>query len=715
MPLLYTQTDTFLEQLIAKELGLAEHKVKAVLALLNDGATIPFIARYRKEQSGNLDEVEIEKIASAQKKFQDLESRKKGILERLTELGISDQLLLDKIGKCYDPKELEDLYLPYKVKRKTKASIAKEQGLEPLAKIIMSQRSTSLHSEAARFAKNGLTKDDALQGARYIIAEWISESTAARNTLRRIYQFDAVLKAKVDPKKKEEAEKYRDYFDFEQALKRMPSHRLLAIFRAEKESLLKVKIEFDKKAAIEKLERIFIKSKGESADEIYDALEDALKRLLVPSIENETRAEAKEKADAEAIAIFSNNLKQLLMDSPLGAKRTLALDPGFRTGCKLVCLDEQGTFLYNSTIFPHPPVNKTDDAKKEVLKCLEKYNIQAIAIGNGTAGRESMDFIKSCLPKDSEIECYLVNESGASIYSASENGREEFPDLDLTVRGAISIGRRLMDPLAELVKIDAKSIGVGQYQHDVAQDKLKSSLDNTVSFTVNQVGVNLNTASKHLLQYVAGIGPKLAQNIVEHRSKNGAFISRKQLLKVAGLGPKAYEQSAGFLRIKKAKNPLDATAVHPESYAVVDSIAKKLAVDLKDLVGNTERLTTIKAEEYATAQTGLLTIEDILQELKKPGLDPRGIAQETKFDEAIKDILDLQVGMQLTGKVSNLTNFGAFVDLGIKENGLLHKSQIANRFINDPAEVLSLNEEVTVQVLSVDLDRKRIQLTMKIG
>ncbi len=702
-----------MEHLIAKELGLANHKVKAVLALLNEGATIPFIARYRKEQSGNLDEVEIEKIASSQKKFQDLESRKKGILERLAELGITDPLLLDKINACYDPKELEDLYLPYKIKRKTKASIAKEQGLEPLAKIIMSQRSTALHSEAARFAKNGLSKDDALQGARHIIAEWISESAAARNTLRRIYQYDAVLKAKVDPKKKDAAEKYLDYFDFEQSLKRMPSHRLLAIFRAEKEGLLKVKIEIDKKDALNKLERIFIKTKSESADQIFEALEDALKRLLIPSIENETRAEAKEKADLDAISIFSNNLKQLLMDSPLGAKRTLALDPGFRTGCKLICLDEQGNFKYNSTIYPHPPVNKTEEAKNELLKCLEKYAIQAIAIGNGTAGRESMEFVKAMLPKNSEIECYLVNEAGASIYSASENGREEFPDLDLTVRGAISIGRRLMDPLAELVKIDAKSIGVGQYQHDVAQDKLKQSLDNTVTFTVNQVGVNLNTASKHLLQYVAGIGPKLAQNIVDHRSKNGAFDSRKQLLKVAGLGPKAYEQSAGFLRIKRGKNPLDATAVHPESYSVVDNIAKKLTIELKELVGNNERLSSIKPEEFATAKTGLLTIQDIVQELKKPGLDPRGIAQETKFDEAIKDIADLQVGMKLNGKVSNLTNFGAFVDLGIKENGLLHKSQIANRFINDPAEVLSLNEEVNVRILSVDLDRKRIQLSMK--
>jgi uncharacterized protein len=702
-----------LEHLIAKELGLADHKVKAVLALLNEGATIPFIARYRKEQSGNLDEVDIEKIASSQKKFIELENRKKSILDRLTELGITDALLLDKIKQCYDPKVLEDLYLPYKVKRKTKASIAKEQGLEPLAKIIMAQRSSSLLNEANRFAKNGLSVDDALQGARHIIAEWINESSAARNTLRRIYQYDAVLKAKVDPKKKEEAEKYRDYFDFEQSLKRMPSHRLLAIFRAEKEALLKVKIDIDKKDALTKLERIFIKTKGECADEINAALEDALKRLLMPSIENETRAEAKEKADTDAIGIFSNNLKQLLMDSPLGAKRILALDPGFRTGCKLVCLDEQSEFLYNSTIYPHPPVNKTEVAKKELLKCMEKYSIQAIAIGNGTAGRESMEFVKAMLPKNSDVECYLVNEAGASIYSASENGRDEFPDLDLTVRGAISIGRRLMDPLAELVKIDAKSIGVGQYQHDVAQDKLKQSLDNTVSFTVNQVGVNINTASKHLLQYVAGIGPKLAKNIVEYRAQNGAFTSRKQLLKVAGLGPKAYEQSAGFLLIKKAKNPLDSTAVHPESYAVVDNMAKKLNTRVQDLVGNIESLTNIKAEEFTTSQAGLLTIQDILQELKKPGLDPRGVAQETKFDDTIKDISDLQTGMELTGKVSNLTNFGAFVDLGIKENGLLHKSQIANRFINDPAEILSLNEEVKVRILSVDFDRKRIQLTMK--
>ena len=701
-----------MEHLIAKELQLPENKVKAVIALLNEGATIPFIARYRKEQSGNLDEVAIEQIASKQKKFIELESRKKVIYERLEELGINDANLLDKIATCYDQKDLEDLYLPYKPKRKTKATAARELGLEPLAKIIMAQRSPSATKEAERFAKNGLNTEDALTGARHIIAEWVSESIAARNTLRRMYQYDALLLSKVDPKKKLEAEKYRDYFDFEQALKRTPSHRILAIFRAEKESLLKVTVEIDKAEALRKLERIFVKTRGECADQVLLAVEDALKRLLIPSLENEARAEAKEKADEEAIGIFSKNLKQLLMASPLGGKRILALDPGFRTGCKLVCLDEQSNLLHHDTIYPHPPINKANEAKDKLVKFVDKYKIQALAIGNGTAGRETMQFAKACLPK--EIECYLVNEAGASIYSASENGREEFPDLDLTVRGAISIGRRLMDPLAELVKIDPKSIGVGQYQHDVAQDKLKHSLDNTVSFAVNQVGVNLNTASKHLLQYVAGIGPKLAQNIVDYRAEKGAFKSRKELLKVAGLGAKAFEQAAGFLRIKKSKNPLDATAVHPESYKVVDNIAKKLACTVVELVGASDRLAELNPKDFVSPETGLHTLEDIFKELQKPGLDPRGQAQETRFDDTVAVIEDLKVGQILPGKVSNLTNFGAFVDIGIKENGLIHKSQIADRFIADPSEVLSLNQEVKVQILEVDLARKRIQLTMKI-
>jgi uncharacterized protein len=702
-----------LNKRIAQNINISEKQVAAVLALLAEGGTIPFIARYRKEATGSLDEVAIEKIDNEQKTLKELEKRKASILERLAELKINKPSLVEQIKNCYDPRELEDLYLPYKQKRKTKATVAIENGLEPLAKIIMSQRQNDIMNQAFRFARNGLTADDALEGARHIIAEWVSESKAARDTIRTSFERHATLTSKVDKKKIAEAQKYKDYFDFNQNIHRTPSHRLLAIFRAEKEGLLKVKVEIDSDRALERLERIFVRSNADAADHIRLAIKDSYKRLLAPSIVTETRKEAKEKADLEAIGIFKNNLTQLLMAAPLGSKRILALDPGFRSGCKLSCLDEQSKLVHHSTIYPHEPQNKKDDARHRIEGLIRKHNIEAIAIGNGTAGRETEQFIKGFLPKDSNIQVYLISEAGASIYSASEAAREEFPDLDLTVRGSVSIGRRLIDPLAELVKIEPKSIGVGQYQHDVDQGKLKASLDNVVSFAVNKVGVNVNTASKHLLQHVAGLGPKLAENVVSHRNTNGAFTSIAAIKKVKGYGAKAFEQSAGFLRVKNGDNPLDASGVHPESYPIVKSMAKKLNISPNKLIGNDEFLKTINAQDFVTESVGLPTLNDILIELEKPGLDPRGEAQSMEFDDRIRDIKDVRIGMSLQGKVSNLTKFGAFVDIGIKENGLIHVSQIADRRINDPAEVLSLEQVVTARVIDVDLERKRIALSMK--
>jgi len=702
-----------LEKLIAERLNLNISNVVAVLDLLKDGATIPFIARYRKEAHNSLTEVDIEKIDIEYKRLTELKARKKTIFERLEELQINKPDLIDKIEACWNSKTLEDLYLPYKPKRRTKASIAKENGLEPLAKIIMAQKQNDIAHQAFRFAKNGLNDLEALEGARHIIAEWVSEHIYAKNVLRKQYQRTALIISKVIEKKKEEAEKYKDYFDFSQLARYIPSHRLLAILRAEKEALLKIKIDIDKEEALQKLNKIFVKSNGEAAQQITLAVKDALKRLLVPSLENELLKEAKEKADEEAISIFAKNLNQLLLTAPLGQKRILALDPGFRTGCKLVCLNRQGNLNFHTTIYPHPPQNKTSHAKTVILELIEKHEIKAIAIGNGTAGRETQQFVKEILPKDSPIELYLISEAGASIYSASEVGRNEFPDLDLTVRGSISIGRRLIDPLAELVKIEPKSIGVGQYQHEVAQDKLKASLDNVVTFAVNKVGVNVNTASKHLLQYVSGIGPKIAENIVVYRNENGAFENRKALLKVKGLGAKAYEQAAGFLRIKNGDNPLDESAVHPESYALVKQMAKQSNCVVKHLIGNKTLTSSIDLQTFVNEKVGLPTLTDIVNELNKPGLDPRGAAKAIVFDESIKTITDLRTGMVLNGKVTNLTKFGAFVDIGIKENGLIHKSQIVDRFISDPAEVLKLNQAVKVKVLEVEVERKRVQLSMK--
>lgn len=698
---------------IAQSTNISEKQVTAVLNLLNDGATIPFIARYRKEATGSLDEVAIEKIDNEQKKLIELEKRKTSILARLEELKLNKPNLIEQIKNCYNPKELEDLYLPYKQKRKTKATVAIENGLEPLAKIIMSQRQNDIMNQAFRCARNGLSVDDALEGARHIIAEWVSENPAARNTIRTSYERHATLTCKVDKKKTADAQKYKDYFDFNQSVNRLPSHRLLAILRAEKEGLLKVKMEIDTERALERLERIFIRSSADAADHIHIAVKDSYKRLLTPSIETEIRKDAKEKADIEAIGIFANNLTQLIMAAPLGSKPILALDPGFRSGCKLTCLDAQSNLVHNSTIYPHQPQNQTDDARHRIESLIKKYNIEAIAIGNGTAGRETEQFVKSFLPKDSAVEVYLISEAGASIYSASEAAREEFPDLDLTVRGSVSIGRRLIDPLAELVKIDPKSIGVGQYQHDVDQNKLKASLDNVVSFAVNKVGVNVNTASKHLLQHVAGLGPKLAQNVVDHRNANGSFNSIESVKKVKGYGAKAFEQSAGFLRVLGGSNPLDASAVHPESYSLVKKIASKSNLDLKQLIGNENAVKEIDLPSFITDTVGLPTLQDIITELKKPGLDPRGAAKTIEFDDRIRDIKDIRIGMRLPGKVSNLTKFGAFVDIGIKENGLIHISEISDKRIADPAEVLRLDQVVSARVIEVDLERKRIALSLK--
>jgi uncharacterized protein len=702
---------------ISNSLSISIKQVSATVDLLNEGATIPFISRYRKEATGSLDEMQVADIQSELKRLNELVRRREYILKSIADQDKLTDELAEKINSCWDMNTLEDLYLPYKPKRKTRASAAREKGLEPLATLIMTQQNISINSEAEKFITDEVASvEDALAGARDIIAEWISEDVSARNTIRELFSNTAILSSTVVTKKKEEGQKYLDYFDYSEDLKRCPGHRLLAILRAEQEGILRVSIDVDADTAVSKLKRIFIKSinVNDSTIQVSLAIADSLKRLLSPSIENEFRHSSKEKADKEAIHVFSENLRQLLLASPLGPKATLAIDPGFRTGCKVVCLDEQGILKYNTTIYPHPPQNQISEATEIIKKLITQFRIQAIAIGNGTAGRETESFIKSVIDTSSEIEVYMVNESGASIYSASEAAREEFPELDLTVRGAISIGRRLMDPLAELVKIDAKSIGVGQYQHDVDQEQLKDSLDQVVTFAVNQVGVNLNTSSRHLLRYVSGIGPKIAGAITKYREDNGAFKSRKELMKVAGLGAKVFEQSAGFLRIPGAKNPLDNSAVHPESYGIVDAIAKDLSKPVAELIGSDELRKQIDVKKYVNEKVGLPTLEDIMSELKKPGLDPRGKAEVFSFAEGVNEITDLAPDMRLPGIITNLTKFGAFVNIGIKENGLLHVSQISsNRFIKDPAEVLKLDQKVTVRIVSIDMERKRIQLSMK--
>ena len=699
-------------KMISELSGISEKQISSTLHLLGEGATIPFISRYRKEATGGLDEVQIEQIKEQHDKLCDIAKRKETILGTITEQGKLTAELKKRINDTWNPTELEDIYLPYKPKRKTRAEAARQKGLEPLATLLLLQRENNLSARAASFVK-GEVKDveDALKGARDIIAEQVNEDERARNAVRNQFSRQAEINAKVVKGKEEEAAKYRDYFDFSEPLKRCISHRLLAIRRAEAEGLLKVSITPDDEACIERLERQFVRGNNECSEQVSEAAIDAYKRLLKPSIETEFAAQSKEKADDEAIRVFTENLRQLLLAAPLGQKRVLAIDPGFRTGCKVVCLDAQGNLLHNENIYPHPPVGKTGEAASKLRKMVEAYQIEAISIGNGTASRETEDFINQ-QTFDRQIPVFVVSEQGASIYSASKIARDEFPDYDVTVRGAVSIGRRLMDPLAELVKIDPKSIGVGQYQHDVDQTKLKKALDQTVENCVNLVGVNLNTASSHLLTYISGLGPQLAQNIVNYRAENGAFNSRKELMKVPRMGAKAFEQCAGFLRIPGAKNPLDNTAVHPESYHIVEQMAKDLKCTVNELIADKELRRKINISDYVTPVVGLPTLQDIMQELEKPGRDPRKTIKVFEFDKNVRTIADLREGMILPGIVGNITNFGAFVDIGIKENGLVHLSQLAERYISDPTEIVSIHQHVMVRVMNVDTDRKRIQLSM---
>lgn len=703
-------------QMIATALKLPVHRVENTLKLLQGGATIPFISRYRKEATGGLDEVQIGDIHTRYEKLCELAKRKETVLSTIEEQGKLTDTLRERISNCWDATELEDIYLPFKPKRKTRAEAARQKGLEPLAMLLLMQRENNLSARVRQFVKGDVKdEEDALKGARDIIAEQVNEDERARNLIRNQFNRQAMITSKVvKGKEKEEAAlKYRDYFDFSEPLKKCTSHRLLAIRRGEAEGILKVSITpDDESVCTERLERQYVHGNGECSAQVAEAVNDAYKRLLKPAIETEFSALSKEKADEEAIRVFAENLWQLLLAPPLGQKRTMGIDPGYRTGCKVVCLDAQGTLLHNEAIYPHPPKSETALAGRKLVKLVEQYKIEAIAIGNGTASRETERFVTS-QRYDREVQVFVVSEDGASIYSASKIARDEFPEYDVTVRGAVSIGRRLMDPLAELVKIDAKSIGVGQYQHDVDQSKLKASLDQTVESCVNLVGVNVNTASKHLLTYVSGLGPTLAQNIVDYRTENGAFHSRKELLKVPRMGAKAFEQCAGFLRIPQADNPLDNSAVHPESYAIVEKMAKDLKCSVADLIKNKELRSQIDIKNYVTDTVGLPTLTDILQELDKPGRDPRQKIQVFEFDKNVQTIDDLREGMELPGIINNITNFGCFVDIGIKENGLVHISQLADKFVSDPTTVVSMHQHVRVRVLSIDHERKRIQLTMK--
>ena len=700
-------------RMISAALGISEKQIVQTLGLLNDGATIPFISRYRKEVTGGLDEVQIESIKTHYEKLNEIAKRKETILNTIQEQGKLTTELQKRIEETWDNTLLEDIYLPYKPKRKTRAEAARQKGLEPLATLLMLQREPHPEERAANYVKGDVKNvEDALKGARDIIAEHVSEDERARNSVRSSFVRQGTLTAKVVKGKEEEAAKYRDYFDYSESLRRCSSHRLLAIRRAEAEGLLKVSISPNDEECAERLERQFVRSNNACGQQVAEAVQDAYKRLLKPSIETEFATQSKERADEEAIKVFAENLRQLLLASPLGQKRVMGIDPGFRTGCKVVCLDAQGNLLHNENIYPHPPVSKQKEAFAKLQMMMESYKIDAVAIGNGTASRETEEFLKH-QRFNRDVQIFIVSEQGASIYSASKIARDEFPDYDVTVRGAVSIGRRLMDPLAELVKIDPKSIGVGQYQHDVDQTKLKKSLDQTVENCVNLVGVNLNTASSHLLTYISGLGPQLAQNIVNYRAENGAFTSRKELMKVPRMGAKAFEQCAGFLRIPQAKNPLDNTAVHPESYCIVEQMAKDLDCSVAELIASRELRLKINPERYLSPTVGMPTLKDILQELDKPGRDPRGPIKIFEFDKNVRTISDLREGMELPGIVGNITNFGAFVDIGIKENGLVHLSQLADRFISDPNEVVSIHQHIRVKVLSIDMDRKRIQLTMK--
>jgi uncharacterized protein len=705
---------TYLQK-IAEKLQFSLRQVNNIHDLHGEGATIPFMARYRKEATGNMDEVQINDVVEQIKYFTELEKRKETVLKTIEGLGKLTPELKERIENCYDATILEDIYLPYKPKRKTRATTAIEKGLEPLARFLFEQGAGDLNEEAAKFL-NEQVKDakEALQGARDIIAEWIAENEQARNKVRQLFTESAALSSKVLGSKKdeEEAQKYRDYFEFNEPLAACPSHRILAIRRGEKEGYLIMDINIDKQTAVDDLERIFIKTSTPAAGEVKKAVEDSFDRLLKSSIENEFRLISKNKADEEAIRVFAENLRQLLLASPLGSKRILALDPGFRTGCKVICLDAQGNFLHNSTIYPHPPQQEAQASIAELRRLVDKYDIEAIAVGNGTAGRETEQLVRG-IDFGKRVSIFMVNESGASIYSASETAREEFPDQDVTVRGAVSIGRRLLDPLSELVKIDPKSIGVGQYQHDVNQTKLKDELDRVVESCVNHVGVDLNTASKHLLTYVSGLSATLAKNIVEYRAKNGAFANREELRKVSLMGPKTFEQCAGFLRIHGAANPLDNSAVHPETYHVVEAMAGDLGCTVTDLIQQPELRKKVVKKKYISEKAGEFTIDDIMKELEKPGRDPRSVIEEFRFEETIKTMEDLKQGMTVPGIVTNITNFGVFVDIGVKQDGLVHISQLSNTYVSDPNEVVKLQQKVMVTVMEVDIVRKRISLSMK--
>ncbi|UMB52904.1 RNA-binding transcriptional accessory protein [Lutibacter sp. A64] len=699
---------------IQSKTNLPTKGIENTIQLLNEDCTVPFIARYRKELTGNLDEVEIGEIVKFKTQFEELKKRKVAILKALEEQDVLTTELKEKIEATTSLTVLEDIYLPFKKKRKTKAETARKNGLEPLAKMIMSQRVNDLEYTASKYINNEVdTLEKALEGARFIIAEWINERTDIRNNIRYQLERFATINTKVVKKEEgnEKAQKFRDYFDWSESLNRIPSHRLLAILRAEKEGFIRVKIVIDNERTLAKMEDRIIRSNNECSTQISLAIADSYKRLLFPSLANEALSIAKEKADNNAIEVFAKNLKQLLLGAPLGEKTILAIDPGFRTGCKVVCLNEQGGLEYNETIYPHAPKNDTIGAMKKINSLVDAYKIEAIAIGNGTASRETEHFIRK-MRFNKDVEVYVVSEAGASIYSASKIARDEFPNYDVTVRGSVSIGRRLADPLAELVKIDAKSIGVGQYQHDVDQTKLKTSLDTVVESCVNSVGVNINTASVSLLSYVSGIGPKLAENIVNYRDENGAFTSRADIKKVPRLGNKAFEQGAGFLRIKNATNPLDDSAVHPESYTIITKMAKDAKCTVSDLIGNKAILQKIDLEKYCTSTIGVPTLKDIISELEKPGLDPRSKAKVFTFNQNIRTITDLHEGQLLPGIVNNITNFGCFVDIGIKESGLVHVSNLADKFVSDVNAIVTLNQQIIVKVLEVDVARKRIQLAL---
>ena len=702
-------------KMIGKALGLSERSVANTLQLIDEGCTIPFISRYRKERTGNLDEVQITAISDAYDKLKEISKRKDTVVKTITEQGKMTDDLQRRINACWDANELEDIYMPFKPKRRTKAQVAREQGLEPLSLILMMQRERNIEAAAQRFVKEGV-KDvaAAIKGAQDIVAEMVSEDERSRQQVRSSFRREAIITSKVVKAKadSEEAAKYSDYFDFSEPLRRCSSHRLLAMRRGENEGILRISISADDEACLDKLKRQFVHGFGPCQALVGEAVEDAYKRLLKPSIETEFANMSKEKADDEAIGVFAENLRQLLLSAPLGQKRVMGIDPGFRTGCKVVCLDAQGNLLHHEAIFPHPPVNKTSVAAHQVEQMVEKYNIEAIAIGNGTASRETAQFVKQ-LQFGHDVKQFVVSEDGASVYSASKTARDEFPDEDVTVRGAVSIGRRLMDPLAELVKIDPKNIGVGQYQHDVDQSKLKKSLDQTVESCVNLVGVNLNTASQHLLTYVSGLGPTLAKNIVEYRKANGAFASRAQLKKVARLGPSAFEQCAGFLRIPGARNPLDNSAVHPESYHIVEQMAKDNHCTVAQLIGDAAKRKAVDIKKYVTDTVGMPTLTDIMAELEKPGRDPREQIEEFEFDKNVTSVDDLIAGMVLPGIVTNITNFGAFVDVGVHQDGLVHVSQLADRYVTDPTQVVKLHQHVKVRVVEVDRKRNRISLSMK--